>query len=257
MKLISCLLLAASSLSLAQTTTMSVLDQSAPDSPIHITGQVTLTETVNGSRLDIGRAVMINATDVSTKDIVALMVKATINGFRSNSSSPSDSPGIIAIGDYFFKPEKFGVGEVVPVIVDPYYDESEAIIEGPTKGAWPGPPTSTPQARAQVVFVQFLDGSTWGGAAEQQKFFDGRHRILNVLQNLLDTYNQQGEAAFVGLLADPGKLGPGNPSAIVHGLHHFMEQNGVAATVDRIALRVKTAHDRSYLLPGYELPPKL
>ena len=77
-----------------------------------------------------------------------------------------------------------------------------------------------------------------------RKFSEGRifsNLILNVLQNLLDTYNQQGEAAFVGLLADSGKLGPGNASMTVHGLHHFMEKNGVAATIDRIAARVFAA----------------
>lgn len=251
MKLISCLLLAASSLALAQTATLSVLDQSAPDSPVHITGQVTLTETVKDSSLATGRSVTINATNVSTKEIAVVVAKITITGFRSHGG------GIVATGDYFFKPEKFGIGQVLPIIDEPYSDEAEAVIEGPTNGKWPGPPTLTPQAQAQVTFVQFLDGSTWGGAMDQQQLFDGRREILNALQNLLDTYNQQGEAAFVGLLADSGKLGPGNASMTVHGLHHFMEKNGVAATIDRIAARVKTAHDRAYLLPGYELPPKL
>jgi hypothetical protein len=62
-------------------------------------------------------------------------------------------------------------------------------------------------ASAEIEFVQFQDGSTWGDADVETKAFEKRSATLHKLESLQRVYADQGEKAFLDALAEPTMLG--------------------------------------------------
>jgi hypothetical protein len=62
-------------------------------------------------------------------------------------------------------------------------------------------------ASAEVEFVQFQDGSTWGDTDVETEALRGRSATLQRLELLQRVYAEQGEKAFLDALAEPTMLG--------------------------------------------------
>ncbi len=61
-------------------------------------------------------------------------------------------------------------------------------------------------ASAEIKFVQFQDGSTWGDNDMETEVFRGRSATLHKLESLQRVYAEQGETAFLDALAGPSML---------------------------------------------------
>lgn len=62
-------------------------------------------------------------------------------------------------------------------------------------------------ASAEIEFVQFQDGSTWGDSDIGTEAFQARSATLQKLQSLQRVYAELGENAFLDALAEPTTLG--------------------------------------------------
>jgi hypothetical protein len=58
-------------------------------------------------------------------------------------------------------------------------------------------------ASAEIEFVQFQDGSTWGDSDTETEAFQARSATLQKLRSLQRVYAEQGEKAFLDALAEP------------------------------------------------------
>jgi hypothetical protein len=63
-------------------------------------------------------------------------------------------------------------------------------------------------AQGRVVFVQFIDGSTWGDPVAAERLLRDRRLSLKQLEILIDDYRRQGEEEFVKALLQPTLLQP-------------------------------------------------
>jgi hypothetical protein len=143
--------------------------------------------------------------------------------------------------DYFFRTDKFSPGQTLPAIAEDYGDKTEATVEGIDKSIWPGPEKSTPKAEATLLFVQFMDGSTWGTPGSVMTL---RRQALSYFQNL----SKQNDQELTSSLSDPAKMGSGPQYAIAHRLHHLMITSGLSAAREKIASCLQMAAERAYLL---------
>ena len=62
-------------------------------------------------------------------------------------------------------------------------------------------------ASAEIEFVQFQDGSTWGDDEMETEAFSDRSATLHKLESLQKVYAEQGERAFLDALEEPTMLG--------------------------------------------------
>ncbi len=60
--------------------------------------------------------------------------------------------------------------------------------------------SSVTEAQGAVLFVQFEDGSTWGDALAAKDMLAERPQKLAFLKHLVETYEENGNAAFTALL---------------------------------------------------------
>ena len=61
-------------------------------------------------------------------------------------------------------------------------------------------------ATAEVEFVQFQDGSTWGDSDKKTEAFADRTMTLHKLESLQRVYSENGEKAFWDALSEPTTL---------------------------------------------------
>ena len=166
-------------------------DISENDSPLRVVGKVLFRANLAVLTYEVEAAVK----NVSKKDVVSWsMLVRTSDGLLHFTSSH----------DYFF------TGDVlVPGV-------SEGVTSGPINlVAHPQGDVPTTEghssnraitASAEIEFVQFQDGSTWGDSDSKTKAFQARSATLQRLQSLRRVYAERGEKAFLNALAEPTML---------------------------------------------------
>ena len=164
-----------------------LLDISGDSSPIHVSGYVTFSD--NPSKVTrYSYQVTASAANTANKDILLMVMHF--------EASAGNAPGLDDTyrHEYFFSSKALepGVSESVhgsPLIVSPPFVDGQPVWTS-------GPSTSEPKATAQVEFVQFSDGSTWGDPEAAKDDLKARQATLQELELLERTYRSSGESAF-------------------------------------------------------------
>jgi hypothetical protein len=173
-----------------QPTQYRLRDISQHDSPLRVVGKVLFRANPNVLTYEVEAAVK----NVCKKDVLSWsMLVRTSDGVLHFTSS----------NDYFF------TGDVLTP------DVSASVTSGPISlVAHPDTPTrekrdssnQTVTASAEIEFVQFQDGSTWGDSDIETEAFQARSATLQKLQSLQKVYAQLGEKSFLDALVESTML---------------------------------------------------
>ena len=124
------------------------------------------------------------AKNISDKPIQLLVIQT------SHSSDPDASPIYTYSNDYFFSPKILGSGNVADISI-------AGLRYGP-RHETSSPPRFSPTA--EVIYVEFADGTHWGDPESAQHLYQIRASTLVELHTLKNAYESGGDEAFVGAL---------------------------------------------------------
>jgi len=159
----------------------------------------------------------LSAVNVSDKDILLVIMTTNLTGTGKYDIHDT------RVDDYFFTPNVFGRNETKTIdnLVGPLSEPEGPVELEPLE----------PRAVADVRFVQFFDGSTWGDSASGAGALQDRRSTWNRLKLLIDKYRTGGEQDFVLALRQPSQSQP------IRMLQQLYESSGQNADVV-----VKKAH---------------
>lgn len=214
-----------------QVVTLQVTDVSANGSPIHISGSVIVAESIESSvRCQVIRASRcsvaslqknITMRNTGSRPIVAyvasLRVRTPNGNFEGGNYESDDTFGAL------FMP-----------------GQSESWPSGSGTEIRPQPADlkpATPAAEAQVLFVQFDDGTAFGDRKAGDNLLFRRQQSLESLAQLDAIYTKQGEQAFIQAVEQPGAGG-------MLGIAEMEKQDGSVATISHIRRMLATAKER-------------
>jgi hypothetical protein len=143
-------------------------DAALTASPITATGKVSVRETVAANEVKSSWEWNVDATNISTKSVLLLIGELDAIGPHSNG-------GTQLTMEYFFG-EPISPGETFSLYKRSSVHDSCCIN--------PLRETHEPKATFRLIFVQFLDGSTFGDAAQAENALAIRDRTLQALRTL-------------------------------------------------------------------------
>jgi len=210
-------------------TVVRVQDVSAPGSPLAASGTVQLQEFTFGNQVRGSVTSSVTARNVSDRTILALIAELRV----VTSYGP---PRVLTRRlECFFAPDVIKPGDeealfqgAAPKRIEPY-DSSK--------------PPQTPRAEFRILFVQFVDGSTFGGEAFGEDLMQLRRITWRHLRDLEKTYTRDGEAGFVEELMAP--VQPAEVNTFFENLRVTQRQLGTQATMARIRGALQFAEERA------------
>jgi hypothetical protein len=168
-------------------------DISERGSPLRVVGKVLF----RGNPAVLTYEVEAAVKNVSKKNVLSWSVLVrTSDGVLSFTSS----------SDYFFTGDALAPDDSAGVNSGPLRLVAHPQGDAPKSGER----DSSKQAlttSAEIEFVQFQDGSTWGDTDAETEAFRVRSATLHKLESLQRVYAEHGEKAFLDALAEPTMLG--------------------------------------------------
>jgi len=169
-----------------QPTQYRLRDISEHDSPLRVVGKVLFRANLNVLTYEVEAAVK----NVSKKDVLSWsMLVRTSDGVLHLTSS----------NDYFFTGDLLAPDVSAGVTSEPISLVAHPQGDTPTSN-------QAVTASAEIEYVQFQDGSTWGDSDIETEAFQARSATLQKLQSLQKVYAQLGEKPFLDALAEPTML---------------------------------------------------
>jgi hypothetical protein len=215
-----------STVAFARQATVKVTDVSDKGSPVVVTGSATFEANDDGKTLETVESYEATGMNVSGRNLLAVVVESRGFDFRGPASN------YYSVEDYYFKPGIIRAGEAMVV--------SEAERAPFSQKSPQESKALTPRMEARVLFAQFEDGSTWGDEKSGAELFTTRAKVLEYLKQIDAT---QDDAAFQGLVEEHhpelSRL-----EAILHGLRHTYEHEGVQSTRDAVKAKIAVATNR-------------
>jgi len=206
-----------SSRSLAQQTPIAIPfeDTSVAGSPIEVTGKISVREMIAGNQVTSRWEENVNARNISNKPILLLIGELVEIGPHSSNGGM-----LISIDRFFYQN-----------VIQP---EASIRLASGVKGhdeccINPLEEARDPKADFRVLFVQFLDGSTFGDPASAEDVLASRTSTLHGLQELARTYLEHGEPQFQAQL-EQAQGGSGE----IYGIRRTKKQKGVGAAVSEV-----------------------
>jgi len=209
-----------------------IRDKSPSGSPVSSVGTVVISLTPLGTdRSIVSHRDEWKARNVSDKSIVALV--ATLSIVFSNGSQVSR----VAQYEAFFHPALAGPGDLIDLFADSGGGEAMK-----TKDLEPD------QTYCDVVlrWVQFADGTTFGGDKYAVSLLQARQETWNALAHLNEVYWTEGEAEFLKRVQEP-IASSANADGYIEHLRLFQRQHGTKAAFERLQLHLRTAEQRASL----------
>jgi hypothetical protein len=143
-------------------------DAALTASPITATGKISVRETVAANEVKSSWEENVDATNRSTKSILLLIGEFDAISSHSNG-------GTRLTMEYFFG-DPISPGETFSLVKRSFVQDSCCMN--------PLRETHEPKATFRLMFVQFLDGSTFGDAAQAENALANRERTLKALRTL-------------------------------------------------------------------------
>ena len=190
---------------------------------------VALAQTTDPVILQLRRA-SATATNASTKEIVYIAVKLT------TGKPPLPPTYSYSARDFFFAPDGLGPLETMEIVHEEQMND--------------------PSVKAQVMFVQFADGSTWGEPNEYSAVtLKLRKPKFDFCERALAAYRSGGKAALTAQLenATQGFSGyaysfedrvKGAVAAEARSMLNLQEQAGTDAVLKKLTHKVEAARAR-------------
>jgi len=182
----ACVLLCHALPSFAQTAvTVPVTDNSAPGSPLQITGTITFTDQLSGNSVVSSSRYELTATNVSGKGIVLMLVRFRESGSRGGGTLHNIQ------WDNCFRNEAIAPEKTFVLDRSIGGFQTQCCINPLESGR-------DPVAEVSVLYSEFADGSTYGDKSEAADILATRSLIVEHLRQLDAA---RGDEAFVHLLA--------------------------------------------------------
>jgi len=233
-----------------------IVDKSDAGAPFEVSGGATLREFALSNQLDWSWGEKVAIRNISDKKILLFVATITEIGRHSVSSGHrralGDGPTYQLEDDRFFSDKLIEPGASLVVRdTSPGAPDSACCID-------PLAETHEPSAEYRLEFAQFADGSIFGDRAKAQGSLAIRRTILRGLHQLLESYEQGGEAGFTKALGNlrSGPTGSGpSPSqeeqppffttAICRQILGSYDSDGTRAALDKAQkiLKIAEAHD--------------
>jgi hypothetical protein len=175
-----------------ETSETSLVDSSQVGSPLVLSGAVTAKDEIEAGIIKFSFRTDISMTNVSHKGILLLVIKVDMTGANGLGIHHTKT------NDYFFTSDVFkpGATETTEESIGPIGERQGATEEQP-----PGP-----TATAEVAFVQFVDGSTWGNASEGREIIQERRETCDRLKFLVAIHQSKDENRFIDSFMESSSL---------------------------------------------------
>ncbi len=160
---------------LASATTIPITDTSNEGSPIALEGTFAFDQ--NSSVLTV---VGHNKSPQAVLAVVAVVLVNPVINFNSEH-------------DHYFSSMQIDVNRDFDVVETPTLPLDASDLQSLA---------SQTSGTAKVLWVQFVDGTTWGDKQVESRIFRERQEIKAFLTHLLDVYNQSGADAFLSAVAE-------------------------------------------------------
>jgi hypothetical protein len=199
-------------------------DAALAETPITATGKISVRETVAGNEVNASWEENVDATNRATKSILLL-----IGTFGAVSLHSND--GATLTTEYFFG-DSISPGETFSLVKQNHVRDSCCMN--------PLRETHEPKATFRLLFMQFLDGSTFGDAAQAENALANRDRTLKALRTLAQVAAKD-KQRFPSQLELQLRL---DDTLGVFGLiHQTQEQEGPEAAIARTYKILDAAED--------------
>jgi hypothetical protein len=175
-----------------RTSETSLVDASQPGSPVVLSGAVTAHDEIATEWIRFSFRTSISATNVSQKSILLILLKIDMTSANGLGIHHSRS------NDYFFTTDVFSPdsSQTIEETIGPVGE-----LQGKTEAQPPGP-----TAIAEVVFVQFADGSTWGNSSEGKDILQERRATWDRLRFLMRVHQSKSQKDFIDDLMQTSRL---------------------------------------------------
>ena len=224
------LLCLTSSALLQLTFTVPVMDNSAPGSPLEISGTASFTELIVANSATSCSNFRIEARNVSEKGIVLLVA--------SFDEAGPHGPGthhVIQIDHFFW-------GDIAPE-TSFVLTRSRSDRRMCASSINPLMPAAELKADVSVQYVQFVDGSTFGDEATAKDILGMRPIILDALRRLDNTSDKK---EFLALLAQ--KIQPDEADRFLETFRRTQKTRGTVAARAQVHAGVSVAEGRALAL---------
>ena len=197
-------------------------------SPIEVTGNITVQETVAGNEVSSLWLENVVARNISNKPILLLVGVLDAVGPRSDG-------GYELVIDRFFSERLIQPAERIPL---PYGtgQRGECCIS-------PLGEVNEPKASFHVEFVQFVDGSTFGNPATAKNQLASRQSTFHLLQELERLYSEQGEQKFIAGLGQAS-----NASTAMVLIQRTQAHKGTVAAISQLRKMLALADKRKMII---------
>lgn len=193
-------------------------------SPIAASGKISVRETVAANEVKSSWEENVSATNRSTKSILLLIGEL-------DAISPHSYGGTRLTMEYFFG-DPISPGETFSLVKRSFVQDSCCIN--------PLAETRDPRATFRLMFVQFLDGSTFGDAAKAENALANRDRTLKALRTLAQVAAKD-RLRFQLQLEQRLRLD--DALGVLAGIRETEEQKGADAAIARTYKILDAAED--------------
>lgn len=179
---------------------MQLQDDSVQAGPLRVSGVVSFEDTPSNV-IRYSYQIEGSIANLSSKGVVLIIIHFGSTGVNG--------PGL----DYTYQKDYFFSSDILQPGKTESFRSSPLRFGRPTVNGHPVPEDNTqeispPLATAKVVFVQFIDGSTWGDANNAHEALLVRNQTLRELGRLESALNQKGEGALKDELVRSDNLLP-------------------------------------------------
>lgn len=199
-------------------------DAALTASPVTATGKISLRETVAANELNSSWEQNVSATNRSTKSILLLIGDLEAIGPHGNGDTRLTM-------EYFFG-DPISPGETFSLVKRNFVQDSCCINSLRE--------THEPKATFRLMFVQFLDGSTFGDAAKAENALANRDRTLKSLRTLAQVAAKD-KQRFQSQLEQQVRLD--DALGVFGSIRVTEEQKGVDAAIARTYKILNAAED--------------
>ncbi len=201
-----------------RTSTILVQDISEPGSPMVVSGTVRLTESISGNTIRVSIADDIVGRNISDKIILTLVARIEVEPSQGSRQE------FVRQYECFFAPDVIRPG-----------DQHSLSGPGPTETTEtfnPLHPPKTARATAKIVYVQYVDGSTFGHPVFGAEIRKIRQITWQHLRRLDRAYQRGGLSAFQEELSET--VQPQETETVLEGIRQTVRSRGALAGISQV-----------------------
>jgi hypothetical protein len=221
--------------------TLVVTNSSGSDAPLSATGTAVLSSTVTREGVQSNSKLTAELKNVSSKPIMAFEV--VVDLFASYGGGDR----IVSRVDYFFSNQALMPNSTSPLSVSPHQDFIHWSQGSPpsTLGDIGHPPS--PKADVKVTFVEFADGTAFGGCEWASGLSARREKMIEIIDSLLRAFDRDKETGLSSAIER--EQAKADNSSELHSLladaRQKLRDKGPSATVEFLRKYVANAERNS------------